>query len=51
MKKQSLNGAWTLKIPGSGFPETAATAVWTGMAQDILTIPPMWLCIRALRSG
>ena len=25
MKRQSLNGEWTLTIPGSGFPETAAT--------------------------
>jgi len=25
MKQQSLNGTWTLSIPGSAFPETAAT--------------------------
>ena len=25
MKQQSLNGIWTLSIPGSAFPETAAT--------------------------
>ena len=36
MKKQSLNGAWTLKIPGSGFPETAAT-VPGSVYHDLLT--------------
>ena len=24
MKKQSLNGAWTLTVPGSVFPDTPA---------------------------
>ena len=36
MKKQSLNGAWTLMIPGSGFPETAAT-VPGSVYHDLLT--------------
>lgn len=36
MKKQSLNGAWTLVIPGSGFPETAAK-VPGSVYHDLLT--------------
>ena len=36
MKRQSLNGEWTLTIPGSGFPETAAT-VPGSVYHDLLT--------------
>ena len=36
MRKQSLNGEWTLTIPGSVFPETAAT-VPGSVYHDLLT--------------
>ena len=45
MKPQTLNGAWRLRIPGSGFPETAAS-VPGSVYHDLLTaglIPdPFW---------
>ena len=45
MKQQSLNGAWRLSIPGSGFPETSAS-VPGSVYHDLLTaglIPdPFW---------
>jgi len=45
MKQQTLNGAWRLRIPGSEFPETAAT-VPGSVYHDLLTaglIPdPFW---------
>ena len=36
MKKQTLNGRWTLNIPGSAFPETGAT-VPGSVYHDLLT--------------
>ena len=45
MRRLSLNGAWTLTIPGSGFPETKAT-VPGSVYQDLLTAglmpDPFW---------
>ncbi len=45
MKHQTLNGAWQLTIPGSGFPETAATvpgSVYHDLLEAGLISDPFW---------